>query len=222
MEFPRHWVRESEEARRPDGRSVPFQCWGWSDENLAAARAKAREVAAAIRARIQRGEGFPERYGYDGGRPLREEVLRELRGGTGHRALVTRNSYGCEVLNAERVMFVDRDDLPTSIGGLFKGLFGRGKPDPALEPAEQLVAANPGWGIRVYRTAAGARYLLTHDLFDPRAAATEKLMGMLGADPRYVRLCRTQASFRARLTPKPWRCGLPRPPGRWPWTDASE
>ena len=27
----------------------------------------------------------------------------------------------------------------------------------------------------------------------------------------YVRLCRMQESFRARLTPKPWRCGFYKP-----------
>ena len=26
--------------------------------------------------------------------------------------------------------------------------------------------------------------------------------------------------FRARLTPKPWRCGLTPPPNRYPWEDA--
>lgn len=30
-------------------------------------------------------------------------------------------------------------------------------------------------------------------------------MGNLYVDPLYARLCRFQATFRARLTPKPWR-----------------
>ena len=29
-----------------------------------------------------------------------------------------------------------------------------------------------------------------------------------------------QKCYRARLTPKPWRCGLRRKPDRWPWLDA--
>jgi hypothetical protein len=37
------------------------------------------------------------------------------------------------------------------------------------------------------------------------------------SDPLYVRLCQAQACFRARLTPKPWRCGMNTPPSRYPW-----
>src|SRR5262249_50664718 len=40
------------------------------------------------------------------------------------------------------------------------------------------------------------------------------------ADPLYVRLTRAQACFRARLTPKPWRIGLPEPRVQWPWAGA--
>ena len=42
----------------------------------------------------------------------------------------------------------------------------------------------------------------------------------LGADPLYRKLCKTQKCFRARLTPKPWRCGVHSKPQRWPWLDA--
>jgi hypothetical protein len=42
----------------------------------------------------------------------------------------------------------------------------------------------------------------------------------LGADPLYRKLCKTQKCFRARLTPKPWRCGIRSKPERWPWLDA--
>jgi hypothetical protein len=33
------------------------------------------------------------------------------------------------------------------------------------------------------------------------------LLNELGADAKYELLCRVQRSFRARLTPKPWRAG---------------
>lgn len=42
----------------------------------------------------------------------------------------------------------------------------------------------------------------------------------LGADPPYPQLCKTQKCFRARLTPKPWRCGMAKPPSRGPFADA--
>jgi hypothetical protein len=31
-----------------------------------------------------------------------------------------------------------------------------------------------------------------------------------------MKLCKLQSSFRARLTPKPWRCGCRLPPGSFP------
>jgi hypothetical protein len=36
----------------------------------------------------------------------------------------------------------------------------------------------------------------------------------------YVRLCKAQECFRARLTPKPWRCNMAPPPWRYPWASA--
>ncbi len=48
---------------------------------------------------------------------------------------------------------------------------------------------------------------MTQDLFGPSSDAAQAVFQSLGADPLYMRLCRNQQSFRARLTPKPWRCG---------------
>jgi hypothetical protein len=42
-------------------------------------------------------------------------------------------------------------------------------------------------------------------------------MRALGTDPLYLKLCIGQGCFRARLTPKPWRCGISKPPSRYPW-----
>ncbi len=44
------------------------------------------------------------------------------------------------------------------------------------------------------------------------------LLDAFDADPLYRRLCKNQECFRARLTPKPFRCGSPNPPGRFPFT----
>jgi len=43
-------------------------------------------------------------------------------------------------------------------------------------------------------------------------APADQVFDTLGADPPYRRLCRTQKCFLARLTPKPWRCGVAKPP----------
>jgi hypothetical protein len=41
-------------------------------------------------------------------------------------------------------------------------------------------------------------------------------------DPAFRQLCRVQQSFRARLTPKPWRCGYVVPPTHYPRETADD
>jgi hypothetical protein len=47
-------------------------------------------------------------------------------------------------------------------------------------------------------------------------------MSAVGADDAFVRLCSSQQTFRARLTPKPWRCGGTRPPNDFPRVTAAD
>jgi hypothetical protein len=75
-------------------------------------------------------------------------------------------------------------------------------------------------GFRIYRTFAGFRLLVTSGNFDPAASKTLELLEAFGSDPLYIRLCKSQECFRARLTAKYWRCGAKRPPSRFPWEDA--
>lgn len=85
---------------------------------------------------------------------------------------------------------------------------------------ERFVGRHPTWNVRVYRTPAGLRLLATHR---PCAATEDEVAAFfdaVGADPMYVRMCRHQHCFRARLSAKPWRIGVaghmrPRP-GVWP------
>src|SRR5262245_49336415 len=184
----------------------------------------AEEVSARA---AQTGEP-PRAYLY-GDRPLREEVVRPLDGNGSGGAVVTRNAYGCLVLNTAGALFVDVDLSGTPRGaerggGWLARWLGRGRPasphdEPqasALATLEGWVRRNPGYGFRVYRTRAGLRYLETSRLFDPSTSEVAGLLETLGCDPLYVRLCRSQQSFRARLTPKPWRCGVPSAPSRFP------
>ena len=143
-------------------------------------------------------------------------------------AVVTRNSYGCLVLNTARVMFVDIDlPEPKAGGGFFKRLFG--KPDvapptdarhQAMTKIEDWTRKNPQWGWRIYRTRAGLRLMAMQGLVEADSDIAAGVFEALGADPLYRKLCKTQKCFRARLTPKPWRCGLRGRPERWPWLDA--
>ncbi len=198
---------------------LAFACWRGSDLSVDDARTSARMAAEEVAARAAQSGEPPRAYLY-GERPMREEVVRELAAGDGGpAAVVTRNSFGCLVLNTARVMFVDVD-LPgsrqaTSSGGWLARLLGRGGQGAgdgaearALERLDAWVRTHPGTGFRVYRTRAGLRYLETSGLHEPASDRAEALLGALGCDPLYVRLCRAQQSFRARLTPKPWRCGI--------------
>ena len=90
----------------------------------------------------------------------------------------------------------------------------------AIARIERFVARNPHWNIRLYRTPAGLRVLATHALLKPDDAQTLACFAALRADPIYVRMCRNQKCFRARVSAKPWRIGIARHmrprPGVWP------
>jgi hypothetical protein len=50
------------------------------------------------------------------------------------------------------------------------------------------------------------------------SAHGEQILVELGTDPIYRELCRTHGTFRARLTPKPWRLArMKAPRERWPF-----
>lgn len=228
MNFPPYWAK---------GDCQNLSCWRWSTNSLAEAQALAHSAAESLAARYKAGEKMKSGYGYGSTRPLREPVLRECRNGANELvAVVTRNAYGCLVLNTAQIMFVDVDvDTPASkksAGGLWKKLFGgpkAGQSEPAPNPAqaallakaEKVLQGRPEWGWRVYRTRAGFRLLATHQLFDPAMVESEPIFDELGADPLYRQLCKVQKCFRARLTPKPWRCGVLAPASKWPWTTPS-
>ena len=57
--------------------------------------------------------------------------------------------------------------------------------------------------------------------YDPAGREAEELMVATGTDQQFRRLCKVQKCFRARLTPKPWRCGVPRPWIPFPYRDAT-
>lgn len=213
----------------------PATVWRWSFHSLDDARLQAGEAARRLAQQISGGD-FSQRRSYAdySDRPMREQVLRELRDAQGNlAAAVTRNTYGCSVLNAAKVMFLDIDcgEAPRAGGGGWLRWFRKPAkpaelvPDVPLEEFRRRLAdwmsENAGWSMRVYRTRAGVRLLVTHELFDPVAAARHPVFQTLGVDPLYQKLCLAQSCFRARLTPKPWRCNIGKPPGRWPWPDAT-
>ena len=226
MKFPRHWAKAAAES---------FECWRWSDVSAEEARVQAETAVRAIAERARNSGGLPDRYdpyGYPD-RPLREELLRQFRNGAGElTAAITRNASGCQVLNTARAMFVDVDfpePKPAGLLASLKRLFAPAPPQKSvaedqaagtLAKARAWVKAHPGWCWRAYRTRAGLRLLATHALFEPKSPLVEEVFEALGSDALYRRLCKAQESFRARLTPKPWRCGIEPLRVRWPWADS--
>jgi hypothetical protein len=228
MKFAQHWCKASARAG-----TLTVEHWGWSDVSADDARRDAEEKVRALAAQVAKTGHWPASYNYkQDGRPLREEIVSEQRDASGAlRLAITRNSYGCLVLNSADALFIDIDDaqqksaaLP-GFGALLGSLFGR-KPPPApspavpagpLAPVEAWVRAHPGWGFRVYRTKAGHRLLATHAPFAADDEQAVAAMKAVGADPLYLRLCSAQQCFRARLTPKPWRVGVSRDRPRYPY-----
>jgi len=185
-----------------------------------------------LRARIQAGDVPRSTHGgYYPHRPCREQILREFKDSAGDTsAVITRNAYGCQVLNTARAMFVDIDlPEPKKSGGLLSRLFGKPEVPPPGNPQSEALAriehwtrSNAAWGWRIYRTRAGLRLLATHGLVEADSEVANGVFAALGADPLYRQLCKSQKCFRARLTPKPWRCGLRDKPARWPWFDLKQ
>ncbi len=109
------------------------------------------------------------------------------------------------------------------IGMLFSIMISRQTAEKLLEIQHRFIAnpeqqglalirsfsqSHPTWHLRVYRTPKGFRVLVMHQIFDPRGEEAQQLFNALQADPNYVRMCKNQNCFRARISPKPWRIGL--------------
>jgi hypothetical protein len=235
MHFPKHWAYEVWEQPGPDGRLIGWNAWGWSDTSVEDARAlalKRAQKAAQSFTGVRRDRDQYDSYASD--RPLREPELRTL--GTDKsavHAVISRNRHGCDVLNTDRIVFVDVDvPVPAGPRSFLDVLLGRQRPpdeSTRLDAEAEKIARLEDWqrrhaaeAFRVYRTAAGLRYLLVSSLHAPDEPLVEDLLANTGADEHYRRLCRRQMSFRARLTPKPWRCGVENPPHQFPFVSDRE
>ena len=224
MYIPRIWTKASADDQEVDGQKVPVSVWGWGEDEATAKRGAAERLQRVLE-RLRKGERFPERYAY-GNRPLREEILRKIEGDTSGEpiAILTRNIYGAQVLNTAHLMFLDVD--LTATGGWSKRLgrmFGRG-PSIEDETLARLREALKTYGLatfRIYKTASGFRAMAIDRDFNPTAPDVQALMKSTGTDPAFSQLCQVQKSFRARLTPKPWRMDKQTPPGQHPREDAA-
>ena len=225
MKICRYWARVDYEPPAAM-RLEPITAIGWSQVSEADAEQRALERAKKLAELLARGgddyDG-PHREDYYADRPLREPIVEEHRIGEQVQAVITRNVYGAFVLNAANVMFIDIDRPQQKSGGLFGRLFGKKQAepteDPTLERIGRVIGGYPHLAMRLYETAAGYRGVITNRTFEPTADETHQLLTAFESDELYVRLCRSQECFRARLSPKPFRIGMPNPPRQYPWID---
>ncbi|HEX8324103.1 MAG TPA: hypothetical protein VF595_09335 [Tepidisphaeraceae bacterium] len=215
MELPKYWARASFTAKDGSGRPVTRNALGWSTTSVAEAQAVAGERAK--RAADRQTDGRATAYEY-GEVPPREQQFDVIEHGGQTIGVITRNRYGSLILNTDRVMFADIDfptpqsSAPQGLAGLVAGLFKKTPPTTtpeavALEKVLAWQATRPAASFRVYRTFAGLRLLFTDGLYDPRSPDTRDLLRSIGSDLLYFTLTQRQGCFRARLSPKPWRCG---------------
>lgn len=225
MLIPRYWSRVDGTADTPEGRQFWFVGWGFSETSQADADASARARLAELTAKARSGQEIANWYEY-GTRAIREEFIGQIDSvDDAPPAVITRNRYGALILNAPDTMFLDIDvPEPKRTGGFLSRLFGGAPParDPFAERQAHTVQMLARLGLpsyRIYRTAAGFRVIITDRFFEPDDPQTAHIMEQLRVDGAFAQICRAQQCFRARLTPKPWRCGMSPPSYPFPRTE---
>jgi len=197
----KHWKAEKRRVRI-DGLDTDLTTYGGSNTSLEEAALRASEKMEKVLRKIN-GEAY---IFNDYQVEIREEILQTV----DEKTIITRNRYGAQVMNAENLMFLDIDKPKASLGGFFK----KSSPDQDKEKIFDMVrklAATPkyqGLAFRVYETYQGARVIVLGKNFDPQDRATLDMMNDFNCDRLYTTLCKKQACFRARLTPKPRRINM--------------
>jgi hypothetical protein len=224
MRIPPYWTKGHYSAEDVHGKKQKFSAWGWSFDSPEAAQedgaARARRIFDYVT-----NQQKPDTYDYLE-HPLREEIVESIENGSKQTAVITRNRYGALILNCVSVCFVDIDfPVPKPLGfwaGIFSIFSSKKTETPedtqgdAIKQVTDWSGQNPNRSFRLYQTAAGLRLLFTDRTYDPVSSEVGDLFQTLGSDSLYQKLTLKQACFRARLTPKPWRCGCKRPPYDYP------
>ncbi len=226
MRFPRFWTRAYNAKKTVTAR-------GWSESSLEEATQNAESRLARVLAALSTPAGIDlDRYDYVVDNVICEEVLDRINHKDVEVAVISRNAYGALVLNAANMMFIDIDFPHSSVSwsGCLFSLFSKPKSQPAqatpeqqtLDRVRQWQSMHPDTTLRAYRTAAGVRLIVVNRSFDVVDDGAVSIMQTLGSDSLYIQLCRSQNCFRARLTPKPWRIGMSKPPALFPFNSPED
>ncbi|MFG6095085.1 hypothetical protein SPB21_07535 [Leptothoe sp. ISB3NOV94-8A] len=161
-------------------------------------------------------------YDIEGYAIAQEPLLRTIKYSGKEVGIVTRCRYDAEVLNAPQMLFIDIDlgdpryedgcfvkTEKEALDGLRDAVKNPMKWLPkygfSVERDQWIDRHRSGLGFRVYRTAGGLRYICTTHQWWAGRDFEDDLMRFVYTDYRYRRICRSQQTFRVRLTPKPWR-----------------
>ena len=194
-----------------------------TDATEAVSAARARLTMAAMQSQERKAISNVTYYGIPG--PHGEEIVLNISSTQISDAVVTRNHYGSLVLNASHTLFIDVDADEPGVTQPLAGAFLPREPklwQRMFDDLRVVLQSEANEGFRIYRTAAGFRLLATTHEFEPGSSPSNRLMQAVGADAAFVKLCRIQKNFRARLTPKPWRCGTRLPPNSYPRESAEQ
>jgi hypothetical protein len=130
VRIPRFWAVVEGSGTDPHGERFFRRVWGWSMSSAAEALDVAHEHLQSALASIRPG---PRPGRYYPRAPLREPILDEVIVDGEQVLVLTRNRYGAEILNTDRVLIADVDlpelEEPTA-GGLLRRMFRR-SPTPA-------------------------------------------------------------------------------------------
>jgi hypothetical protein len=209
MKIYRYWVTEKQKTVI-DGVEQAITCYGGSNLSAEDAQSRAKEKAEKIKRKIKGEKHLFDEYEAE----IREEVLQII----DDRSAITRNRYGAQVLNAERLLILDIDKPKPSFGDLFRRKETKQDKLKIFDMVKKL-ASTPKYqeyGFRIYETFQGARVIVLGRDFDARDRDTMKIMSEFHCDELYMAICQKQGCFRARLTPKPYRMNMRRYKVRFP------
>lgn len=228
MKIPRYWKQvfkhvegirfHADHYKAKNDNCADIYAWGYSDLSQADAELQAEDRIEKI---VKALESDREEDFYYPLNVLHEDILETLNVAEyKSMAVVTRNRYFSQVLNASNMMFIDIDVDTSNIqsASFWQKLLGKAdiiaeknrveietRFNAVLDRLDKYVISQPEIGLLVYRTFAGFRLIASHNIFVPDSPETQQIFSDLGADPLYQKLCYFQQCFRARLTPKFWR-----------------